>query len=407
MLDVEVAQGFGERPIEVFRRDESQVVVVARLQTVVPVAAVAQELEALGSTGPTGLLLLVAALQDGQEVVGAPIAKLVVQIVRDGKVREPAGAHEPAEVGGGDRLLVEKRHGVQRAGGLSAQVVVHLVPAPGRGEGVRPTVVTGYLCEGAMGQVLAFRSVILHAKSEPATGGIARRRSRLPSAGEGDETRQRTVGDALEQLGLGEGRLLRWKPDLLGVVSALGRRQTLPDRSVKRLRPPPPPLPQHVVVGVFAPPVTVAVTVTERTRESGPRPSAVNVRAAGRCDVHEFHAVGGNGSQPFGQTPAEFVHSLRQPLGLEHRGARGGGGSAAAGTAGLVAVVVPRLAVMIDVGQNGVRLVPLDVGLEGECQIAPLVRPPTEDLLAGARVNGRSDATGLGDATGHGLIDLG
>ena len=96
VLHVEVPQILGDFSVEVVRRDKTHVVVIARFQAVVAVTAVSEKLEALGRAQPTFLLLLVTPLQDGKQVVRAPVAKFVVQKVRHFKVGELTFENEPA-----------------------------------------------------------------------------------------------------------------------------------------------------------------------------------------------------------------------------------------------------------------------------------------------------------------------
>ena len=114
---------------QIFRRDQLQVVVVGRLQTVVTVTAVAQQLETLCFARVACQLGLVPPLQDWQQVVRAPVAKFVRQKMGYTEMSEASLLNQPPQVSGGHRLRVEEGGSVQRPGRLAGQVVGQLVLA--------------------------------------------------------------------------------------------------------------------------------------------------------------------------------------------------------------------------------------------------------------------------------------
>ena len=373
VLDAQVAQVARDLSSQIFRRDQPEIVVVGRLQTVVAVAAVAQELEALRRPRATGHLLFVPALEHGQEVVGAPVPKLVGQKVGHSKSGEAALLHQPPEVGGGQRFVSEKGDGVEGAGRLLGQIVAEFFSA-GTARQV-PAVVEGYLLAGPLRQVLPPGLVILHAKSKAGAGGIPLSRvPALPAAPNGDETRFRALVDAPHELVNLQALLERRQPNRPGVGPSRfsSRQQALPGVSVlgRRRR------------------------AGESAGQRGARFFAVHVRAAGGDGVVKAAAVGRHGGESLAQPPAKSVHPSRERFlaGRARVLAR------VVHAAGVVTAVVPAGTVVIDVEKTG-RPPPAspaagDGTLESQQQIAALLGAPAEHLLSRSRVEGRRGSRG-------------
>ena len=367
MLDAEVTQVGRNFSPQIFRSHQPEVVVIGRLQTVVSVAPVSQQLETLGGAGPAGFFFLVPSLEDGQEVVRAPVSEFVGQKVAHSEAGEAALLHQPPEVGGGNCLRVEKRHRVESASGLLFQKIFEFSYSPHRLE--VPAVVERYLASGSLRQVAPKGRVILNAEAEPRAGRIFLTNvAPLLSSLDRHEARASSVQNASNEDVRLDGFFDRGKPNGPGVGTAqsFGRQQT--------------------VSGV---PVLGGAAV-KGAGQAGPVPAAVNVRAARRDVVVECAAKRSHLGERFAQPPAKTVHPGRQSF----RPGRAGRTSGVVQAVGVVTVVVPAGTVVIDVEESS-RLALAVVPVEREQQIASLPRAPTQNLLSGARVNRRGSACGF------------
>ena len=129
--------------------------------------------------------------------------------------------------------------------------------------------------------------------------------------------------------------------------------------------------------------VTVRRVAVERAHQRATFFSSVNVRTAGGDFVFEEAIGGRHFGEGFAQSLAERVHPASQRLPLDVPV------TVVTYAPALVAVVVPGLSVMIDVGHYGRRVGLLCVLVEKQSEIDPLVGSPSQDLLTHAGVNRR------------------
>ena len=224
----------------------------------------------------------------------------------------------------------------------------------------------GNVPDGAGREVFHGGGEILHAKAKLSSGsGISRS---LPASPEGDKTGQRTVCHSFLEFSHSQSLLLEGKPHGLrnrGLRARLGHLQAVSHRPV--------------VLLVFA-------GGGKRTRQRIPSALApsesVKMRAGGGRRVQELTPVWGYGGQSGAETFAEGIHAGRQRLVLHVPP----GDEARAPP--VVAVVVPRLSVVIDEKQHSLRRRRRRriSRSQAQHQVASLRGSPAQHLLSGSGV---------------------